>query len=259
MTGAVQSADGTPIAYERSGSGPPLVIVGGAFNDAASAQPLAWLLAGHFTVYRYDRRGRGASGDTPPYAPDREIEDLAAVIDAAGSPVRLFGHSSGAVLALETAAVLGPERVARLALYEPPYAGGRDEPDGRPDLGDRVSALVAAGRRGEAVEAFMRGGPGASDESMAAMRAAPWWGGLEALAHTVPNDIAIVGAFPPSRGALVSVPTLVMDGGLSPEWAQQAVALVVAAVPGAQSKRFEDQDHGVEPTVLAPVLKRFFS
>jgi pimeloyl-ACP methyl ester carboxylesterase len=258
MSATVRSADGTSISYERSGSGPPLVIVGGAFNDAGSAQPLAWLLAGHFTVYRYDRRGRGSSGDTAPFAPDREVEDLAALIAFAGPPVRLFGHSSGAVLALETAAVLGASQVSHLALYEPPFAVDGAGPDS-PDLAERVGDLVAAGRRGDAVEAFMRDGPGASDEALASMRAAPFWPGLEALAHTVPNDIAIVGAFPPSRGSLVSVPTLVMDGGLSPEWAQQAAALVVEAVPGAQFKRFEDQDHGVEPAVLAPVLKRFFS
>jgi pimeloyl-ACP methyl ester carboxylesterase len=256
--GTVVSADGTTIAYRRTGGGPPLVIVGGAFNDGATAAPLAELLAGSFTVYTYDRRGRGSSGDTPPHSRDREVEDLRALIAEADGSVCLFGHSSGAVLALETAAAeTARGGVAKLALYEPPYTAGRDV---EPDMLDRLRTLIDEGRRGDAVAMFLREGPQVPDAVIEQMKQAPVWAGLERLAHTVPYDMAVVGdgRVPTDLAAGVRVPVLVMDGGLSPDWAQKAVTDLADALPEASHKRFEDQDHGVEPALLAPVLKRFF-
>jgi pimeloyl-ACP methyl ester carboxylesterase len=256
--GQVQSSDGTAIAYERSGDGPALVIVGGAFADAATAAPLAAVLAPRFTVYAYDRRGRGASGDTPPYAVDREIEDLQAVIEEAGGSAFVYGHSSGAALALETAA--RGSGVAKLALYEPPYVVNGTGPRRPADLTRRLAELAAADRRGDAVELFMKEGPGVPDHLIAQMRRSPVWAGLENLAHTLHYDTTIMGdgSVPTERAAAVAAPTLVMDGGESPGWARASAEALAAALPDARHRRFEDQDHGVAHDVIGPVLKRFF-
>jgi pimeloyl-ACP methyl ester carboxylesterase len=255
--GTITSADGTTIAYRRIGDGAPLVIVGGAFNDGATAAPLAELLAGSFAVYTYDRRGRGSSGDTAPYAPEREVEDLHALIAHAGGDVRLYGHSSGGVLALRATATAAEGAVARLAVYEPPFAADRGAP---PDTFDKVETMLADGRRGDAVEEFFRAGPQLSDAALARMRQAPVWPAFERIAHTLPYDMAVVGdgRVPVELAAGVRVPVLVMDGGLSPNWQQKAVSDLADALPDASHKRFEDQDHGVASAVLAPVLKRFF-
>jgi pimeloyl-ACP methyl ester carboxylesterase len=257
-SGTITSADGTTIAFRRLGDGAPLVIVGGAFNDGATAAPLAELLAGSFAVYTYDRRGRGSSGDTAPYAPDREIEDLHVLIARAGGSVHLFGHSSGAVLALRATAASANGAVAKLALYEPPFTADRGLP---PDALDNVLAMIAEDRRGDAVAEFLRVGPQVPDAVIAQMRQTPVWAGFERIAHTLPYDMAVVGdgRVPTELAAGVRVPVLVMDGGLSPSWAQKAVTDLAGALPNASHKRFEDQDHGVAPAVLAPVLKRFFS
>ena len=275
----ITSADGTPLAVTSAGTGPAVILVGGAFNDRSTVAGLAAALAPSFTVLRYDRRGRGDSGDTPPVAGaasaagavgglgaagvvgavEREVEDLAAVIAHAGGTAHVFGHSSGAVLALEAAARGVP--VDRLVAYEPPYVvGDRSAPAA--DLPDRLGELLAAGRRDDAVALFLTESAGVPGFVVDGMRDAPEWAFLTALAPSLPYDVAL---FPPGQGlpaerlGAVRVQTLVLDGGESPAWMRAAAAAVAAAVPGAVAETLPGQDHGVlhQPEALVPVLRRF--
>jgi pimeloyl-ACP methyl ester carboxylesterase len=255
----VHSTDGTTIAYDREGDGPPLILVVGAFCDRASPRALAALLAREFTVYRYDRRGRGSSGDTAPYVVEREIEDLDAVIREAGGKAFVYGHSSGAVLALE-ASVRGLA-ITKLAVYEPPYMveGNRSRPG--PDLADRLRQLVSSGRRGEAAKLFLVEAVAVSPGVMPMIEGGPNWPDMLALAHTLSYDVTIVNptqSVPADLLAKIEVPTLGVDGGASPDWARQAVVAVAAAIPGARHLTLADQDHGVADDVIAPVLVAFF-
>ncbi len=254
----VTSADGTTIAYERSGEGPPLVMVTGAMSDRRSQRSPAALLARHFTIYLYDRRGRGGSGDTPPYAPAREVEDLGAVIGAAGGSAAVFGHSSGAVLALEAAAAGLP--ITRLAAYEPPYIveGTRPRPYG---VGERVGELISAGHRGEAITVFMVEAVQTPAGEVAKMAASGFWPELEALAHTLPYDLALCGDYrvPVGRLQKVQVTTLMLDGGDSPDWAHASVREVAGILPDSRHVTLEGQSHGATDEVLVPVLVDFFS
>jgi pimeloyl-ACP methyl ester carboxylesterase len=255
MAYTTRSADGTTIVYERTGDGPALILVGGALGNRHSAGPFVPPLAEQFSVISYDRRGRGDSGDTPPYAPACEIEDLKALIDANGGSASVYGHSSGGVLALETAAA--GAAITRLAVYEPPYL---TRPPGDDTAGTtlaKINAALAAGDRATAVETFMRSTGAPFDP---ASREQPWWPTLEAVAHTLPYDMAIVGdgKVPAERLAKINIPTLGLSGGASPEWARNSVAAVTAAIPGATSQVLEGQTHGVAPEVVAPVLISFF-
>ena len=240
---AVTSADGTRIAYDRTGSGDPLVLIGGAFSYRRypGQVKLAELLAAHFTVYSYDRRGRGDSGDTAPYAVDREIEDLAAVIEAAGGQAHVWGLSSGAMLALRSAVAGLPIR--RMAVQEPPLVvqpGDRRPPA---DLGQRVAELVKAGRRGDAVRCFMVDGMGAPSFVPRLLRLMPGaWRQLTAVAHTLPYDIQLVNGYqagrplPAGQWAAVTIPVLVMCGAgkESPAWFRHAATAVAGALPDGQ-------------------------
>jgi pimeloyl-ACP methyl ester carboxylesterase len=255
----VTSADGTPLAVESAGSGPAVILLGGAFNDRSTVAGLAGVLAPSCTVHWYDRRGRGDSGDTPPYAVEREFEDLAAVIAYAGGHAHVFGHSSGAVLALEATA--RGVAVDRLVGYEPPYVVSDREPSGV-DLLDRITALLAAGRRGDAVALFLTESAGVPAPVVESMQGSPEWAWFEAFADSLPRDVALCGprqALPAERLARIAVPTLVLDGGESPEWLRAAARAVAAAVPGARSETVEGEDHGVlrHPEALVPVLTRF--
>lgn len=251
-----RSADGTSIAFDREGDGPALVLVVGAFSDRATSETLATLLAPHFTVLRYDRRGRGSSGDTAPYAIEREIEDLEAVVAAAGGPVFVFGHSSGAALALE--AVLAGLRATRLVIYEPPYIveGTRTRPA---RLAERVSQLLAADEPSQAAELFLLEGPETPPEVVTMMKGAPLWSRFEALAYTLPYDLAVVGdqRVPAERLATIDVPTLVISGAASPQWARDAVEAVAEAVPNSEHLVLEGQTHNAADDVLTPVLTSF--
>jgi pimeloyl-ACP methyl ester carboxylesterase len=256
----VNSADGTTIAIDRSGSGPALVVVAGALTARNAFLPLAQLLAPDFTVYAYDRRGRGDSGDTPPYAVDREIEDLAAVIAAAGGRADVFGHSSGAFLALDAAGRdLG---VTRLALYEPPIIV-----DGEPmpaDLATHLSALIADGRRGDALALWMASTVRMSDEAITEARAQPWWPAVEAIVHTTPYDATITAPYmtgrplPARHWSGVTMPTLVLDGEMSPPFLRTGVDTLTRVLPNATRDTFPGQGHGAPPEMVAPVLRRFF-
>jgi pimeloyl-ACP methyl ester carboxylesterase len=252
------SKDGTTIAFDRSGEGPPVVLVCGGSVDRTSNAPLAALLAERFSVFNYDRRGRGDSGDTPPYAVEREVEDIEAVIDAAGEPAFLCGTSSGAALALEAAAIGLP--IAKLALWEPPFV-----PEGGPrppaDTAKTYTELVAAGRRGDAVEYSMSKVVGLPDEFVAQARSAPFWGAQEVLAHTLAYDATIMGDYslPTERAATVKVPTIVMAGGASFPWIGETAAALAEALPDGQTRTLEGQTHDVAPDAMASVLEEFFS
>lgn len=260
----VTSKDGTTIAFDRSGEGPAIVLVGGAFQHRAidtSTARLAERLAPNFTVYHYDRRGRGESGDTAPYAVNREIEDIDALIQDAGGSAYVFGMSSGAVLALHAAAA--GLAITKLALYEPPFIVDDSRPPVPKDYTRRLAGLLAEGRRGDAVELFMTEAVGMPAEAVAPMRGAPFWSAFESVAHTLPYEAAIMGdtlsgrPLPAGRWAAVTVPTLVVDGGASPDWARNAVEALVEVLPDAQRRTLEGQTHQVDPEVLAPGLAEF--
>jgi pimeloyl-ACP methyl ester carboxylesterase len=254
----VVSKDGTTIAFDRMGEGPALILVGGAFNDRSTGAPLAAELAKHFTAVTYDRRGRGASGDTAPYAVDREVEDLEAIIAAVGGSAFVYGISSGAALALAAAAHGLP--ITRLGLFEPPFAVD----DSRPpleDFGERYTELTSTGRRGDAVELFMTKAVGLPAEAVEQMRSSSMWPALEGMAHTLAYDAAIMGdgSLPVEQLASVTVPTLVIESTKGPTWLHNAAQAVADALPNAQHRSLEGQFHDVPPAILVPVLEEFFA
>ncbi|MEU8246878.1 alpha/beta hydrolase [Nonomuraea sp. NPDC048916] len=252
------SKDGTAIAFDRTGSGPALVYVAGALCDRATGAALAERLAPRFTVFCYDRRGRGDSGDTPPYAVEREVEDLAAVIDAAGGRAAVYGISSGAALALDSAAQ--GLAVTRLALYEPPF--NPDDEELRIEAkayAARLAEVLAEGRRAAALELFLSI-VGTPAEVIGQMRHAPMWAALETLAPTLAYDSAVMGdaatggAVPVERAATTTVPTLVMAGGASPAWMRDVARLVAGALPSGEYRVLDGQTHDVAADVLADAL-----
>jgi pimeloyl-ACP methyl ester carboxylesterase len=253
----VTSADGTTIALDRTGDGPPVVLVCGGSVDRMSNAGLAAALTDRFTVLNYDRRGRGDSGDTPPYQVQREVEDIDAVIAAAGGTAHLYGSSSGAALALEAAANGVP--VDRLALWEPPYI-----PEGVPrppaDTAKTYTELVDADRRGDAVEFFMSKVVGLPDEFVAQARSSPFWGAQEALAHTLAYDATIMADYtlPAERAAKVEVPTIAMAGGASFPWMSDTARALADVLPHGEVRILEGQTHDVSPDVMASVLTNFF-
>lgn len=259
--GKVVSQDGTTIVFDQLGEGPALILVGGAFQHRAidpKTTQLAALLAPHFTVFHYDRRGRGDSGDTKPYAVEREIEDLEALIKEAGGSSFVFGMSSGGVLALEAAA--GGLTIKKLALYEPPFnAGDTDSRQASENYTKQLTALLAADRRGDAVALAMKTF-GAPSAAVAEMRQTPIWSIFESVALTLAYDNAIMGdgSVPAERLSSVTVPTLVIDGGASPAFMHNGAQAVADVLPNAERRTLEGQMHDVAPEVLAPVLVEFF-
>lgn len=261
----VTSPDGTTIAYDRSGSGPPLILVGGAFSYRAFKQfrQLAELLNKDFTVYNYDRRGRGESSDTVPYAVEREIEDLGALIDDAGGAASVWGLSSGAVLALE-AAVKGLP-ITCLGLYEPPFIVPGDGHRPPPDYGVTITELVSSGRRSAAVSYAMKRGMGVPAAFVLAMRLMPSWKKLKALAHTLPYDAAIMEPYfhgKPLEGdrfASVTTRTIVFDGSRSPAGLRHAAGAITNALSDGKRVTLEGQSHVIDPKAIAPVLTEFMT
>ncbi|MER5428888.1 alpha/beta fold hydrolase [Streptomyces sp. NPDC002588] len=251
------SRDGTELAYGRAGQGPAVILVSGAMSTGGTVAPLGGLLAHRCTVLWYDRRGRGGSGDTAPYAVEREVEDLAALIDAAGGEASLYGISSGGALALEAAASGLPVR--RVAVYETPYAVDEEAVRGRAEYGERLADALAKGRRGDAVELFLRL-TGLAEEMIQRARQSPMWAGMEAIAPTLAYDDAVMGGgrVPRERLASVGVPVLAAAGGESPHWLREATRAVADAVPQGTYRTLEGQTHMVDPNVLAPVLAEFF-
>ncbi len=254
----VVSKDGTVITYEQAGEGLPVILVCGGSVDRSSNAPLAELLAQHFMVFNYDRRGRGDSGDTAPYAVEREVEDIEAMVKEAGGAAFLYGTSSGAALALEAAA--SGLNITKLALWEPPFIIGDSRPRPPADTASIYNQMVAEGRRGDAVEYFMAKVVGLPPEFVGFARSQPWWPSQEALAHTLAYDATIMGDYslPTERAASVKVPTLVMAGGASWDWMQNTAKTLANIIPDAQYQTLEGQEHNVNPAVMAPALKEFF-
>ena len=257
----VISNDGTEIAYDKRGTGPALILVDGAlcYRSFGPMPQLAELLAPNFTVYNYDRRGRGDSGDTQPYALEREIEDLGALIDAAGGSAFVFGTSSGAALALETAVQLGV-KIKKLAMYEPPYLSDPAASQAWKDYRKDLAEFLAEGRRGDAAALFMMS-VGTPEEQVNGMRQAPVWQIFETVAPTLAYDAAALGEdryVPVQKAAQVRVPTLVMNGTVIPFMLGTAQALA-NAIPDAKHRTLEGQPHDVNLEVLAPVLVEYFN
>ena len=259
----VHSNDGTAIALERVGDGPALVLVDGALGSRAwgSNAALASLLAPRFTVFRYDRRGRGESGDTPPYAAEREYQDLGCVVEAAGGSALVFGTSSGGNLALRTAAS-GVE-IDMLALWEPNFIASDIRAPLPGDYVEHLHELVAADRRGDAVEYFMTAAVGLPEEFVIPMWDMPMWPELEAAAHTLASDGSIVASDmagdPPTREEWggVAVATLVLDGATTP-WLSEGADALADALPNARRQTLVGQQHDVDAAALAPALIEFF-
>jgi len=246
------SKDGTEIAFDRVGHGPAVVLVVGAFNTRSTGAPLAEVLAPRFTVLSYDRRGRGASGDRFPYAVAREIEDLEAVIGAAGGSAFVVGYSSGAVLAVKAAAQRLP--IQRLALYDTP-------PPQPASHAAELAALVASGRRGDAVEYFQRSVVGIPEAVILQLRHAPFRRALEAMAPTLVYEATIMGeaALSSEEAAAVRAPTLAIAGGASPPFMHDVAETLARTLPDARAFRLEGATHDIAPSLLGPVLEAFLS
>jgi pimeloyl-ACP methyl ester carboxylesterase len=256
------SKDGTAIAFDRIGNGPSVILIDGAlcYRGMGQSGQLAELLAQHFTVFTYDRRGRGGSGDTAPYAMEREVEDIAALLSEAGGAAFVWGTSSGAVLALEAASRLSG--IKRLALYEAPFIVDDSRSTTEGDW-VRIGEAVSADRRSDAVKLFLKA-VGVPAFFIVLMPLMPMWSKLKTIAHTLPYDGAIVRdnqrgkALPAKRWASVTVPTLVMDGGKSPLWMRRANQSLAASLPNAQYRTLEGQTHMLKPKAHAPMLVEFF-
>jgi pimeloyl-ACP methyl ester carboxylesterase len=266
--GNVISSDGTSIAFDTTGQGAPIILVDGAMCSRAFGPmtPLAALLASDFTVFTYDRRGRGESGDTAPYTPEREVEDIAALIKAAGGSAFVYGTSSGAVVALTAAAHnIG---ITKLALYEPPFVLDDTRPSVPADYMTQLTNLLSAGQRSDMVELFMTKGVGIPAEYVAGMKQQPFWSSMEGVAHTLIYDGTYMTtsqqghALPAdmvARMASIKIPTLVMNGGASPSWLHNAAQTTANNIPNAQYRILEGQTHEVAGEAIAPVLKEWFS
>lgn len=248
----VTSSDGTAIAFDRIGSGPAVVLVDAAncYRANGPMGALAEALASDFTVYTYDRRGRGESADTLPFAVEREVDDLGAIIEAAGEPAFVHGFSSGAVLALHAARTLP---IRKLTLLEPPLEGKPDESD----LADELAELIAAGRRGDAFEHFNRS-IGVPEEYLVGMRESPHWPAFEALAHTLIYDIAIVDAMSYEQLAEINTPALVLDSTGSDEQLRGWAVGVANALPNGEHRTLPGEWHGVAAEELAATMREFF-
>ncbi|HEU5098996.1 MAG TPA: alpha/beta fold hydrolase [Roseiflexaceae bacterium] len=253
------------IAFDRAGTGPALILVGGMFEqramDSETTQLAALpLLAQHFTVFHYDRRGRGGSADTQPYAVEREIEDIEALIDEAGGEAFLYGISSGAALALEAALRLG-SKVKKLAMYEPPYNDDETARLGWKRFRQELDQLLAAGRHGDAVGLFIGLVGGATSEQIAELRQYPMWPLWEGVAPTIAYDDAVVGddaSVPIARAARLAMPALIIDGEASYPFMHVSATTLAKAIPRAQHRTLEGQTHEVAAQAIGPVLVDFF-
>jgi pimeloyl-ACP methyl ester carboxylesterase len=251
------SSDGTVLAYDRSGDGPPLVLVQGAFNDRQTTAPLARALP-DFTVLNLDRRGRGESGDTAPYAVEREIDDLATIIEAAGGRAAVFGYSSGANLVVRAASAGLP--ISALVLYEPAYNAHDGDAMLPDDLPAQLTELVDAGDRGGAVERYQSVAVGLPDPVIDQLRHAPFRASMEAIAHTLAYDAAVVGNRSlPSDLDAVRVPTLVVRGEESPPFLRDSAEAVADALPDAELVTLAGQGHDIDPDATAAAIREFLA
>jgi pimeloyl-ACP methyl ester carboxylesterase len=260
--GTTFSKDGTKIVYDKTGQGPALIIVAGAFQDRMAMGVYAEPLSRHFTVYNYDRRGRGESGDTQPYAVEREIEDLDSLIQQAGGSAFVFGGSSGGVLTLDAAA--HGLNITKLAIYEPPFVIDDTRDPVPEDIVGQLKDMIAAGRRGDAAEIFMTRGSLMPADMVSGMRTQPFWPNVEAVAHTLVYDATIMGGtmqgtpLPVDRWAAITIPVLVIYGRAGPAWSGNAAEALIKLLPNAGRQALERQFHDLTPDVLTPVLEKFF-
>lgn len=257
----ITSDDGTSIAYEQTGSGPALVLVDGAmcYRAAGPMRPVAAALQDHFTVFTYDRRGRGESTDTLPFAVGREVEDLRAVIGVAGGEAAVYAMSSGGALALAAAGTPG-SGITALVLYETPFLAAVGDEIAIKEYTEALNELLEAGRRGDAVELFMTY-VGVPAQAIAGMRAQPSWAVFEAIAPTLAYDDAALagGAVPRDLTSGLTIPTLVLTGSASPGRLQRAAELTADVIPTAELRVLDGQTHDVAPDALAPVLIDFLA
>jgi pimeloyl-ACP methyl ester carboxylesterase len=258
----VISKDGTQIAYDKTGQGPALIIVAGAFQGRLAMAAFAEPLSKHFTVYNYDRRGRGDSGDTQPYTIEREIEDINVLIQEAGGSAFVFGGSSGGVLTLDAAA--RGSNITKLAVYEPPFVVDDSRDPVPENIVGQLKDMVASGRRGDAAELFMTKGSLMPADMVTGMRTQPFWTEVEAVAHTLVYDAMIMDGtmqgrpLPVDRWATVTIPTLVIYGGAGPAWSRNAAESLIKLLPQAEPQVLEGQFHTLTPEALTPVLEKFF-
>ncbi|MFT3765964.1 MAG: alpha/beta fold hydrolase [Minicystis sp.] len=245
------------IAFDRLGEGPPVILVLGAFNTRAAGAPLAAALSAQHTVINYDRRGRGESGDSAPYAVEREIEDLDTLIQRAGGAAAVLGFSSGAALALAAAAHGLP--ITKLALFDLPLRV--DRPENPVDHAAALDALVRAGRRGDAVEYFQLRMVGLPEPLVTQLRHAPFRPALEAMAHTLVYEATILGDghLKLDQARAVRAPTLALAAGAAQPFMRETAEALARAVPDGRALVLEGATHDLVPEVLAPPLLRFFS
>lgn len=263
----VTSKDGTRIAYDKTGTGPAVILVDGAMSYRRAFDPtlaqLAELLGALFTVYNYDRRGRGDSGDTQPFAKEREMEDLQALLEEAGGESMVCAFSSGSAVALDTAAKT--PGINKLAVYEAPFIVDDGRPGVPHDYVAHLNKLIADGKRDEAVEYFLIEAVGIPADYIGGMKQdAALWDKMTAIAHTIAYDGAFVAdlmqgkPLPPGRWATVAVPVLVADGSASDAWMHNGADALAMILPDAARRTLEGQSHMVAPEALAPVLIEFF-
>lgn len=262
----VTSKDGTRIAFDKVGSGPTVILVNGAIAyrafDPSMAQ-MAGLLGKHFNVYNYDRRGRGESSDTQPFAKEREIEDLQALVEVAGGKAMVFGISSGSVLSLDAAAIT--PRITKVMVYEPSLIVDDSRQPVPADYQEHLTRLAVEGKRDEAVEYFLTQAVGIPVEYLSGMKQdQAAWSGMTGVAHTIAYDAAFVGnvmqgkPLPADRWVKVTMPVLVADGGASDAWLHHAADALAKVLPHASRQTLEGQTHMVDPNVLAPAIIAFF-
>lgn len=266
--GSVRSKDGTAIAYEKTGKGPVVILVAAALADRGGTKRFAKLLSDHYTVINYDRRGRGKSGDTQPYAVEREVEDVDALIGKPGEPVFLFGSSSGSVLALEAATRLGT-KVKGLFLYEPPFIVDSSRPPMPDNLSNQIQGLVATDQRNDAVKLFFTKGMGIPPFGVTLMRfLMPGWSNMTGMAHTLPYDLAILEGtqsgkpLPKERWASNATATLVMVGSRSEVFFHSGAKELAGILPHAEYRSLEGGNHGsvlLGPKALAGAVEKFFA
>ncbi len=261
LMSSVISKDGTKIAFEHSGTGPALILIDGALcsRGFGPSPKLVPLLAKKFTVYAFDRRGRGQSSNTTPYSPAREVEDIAALIQIAGGKASLLGLSSGGALALEVAASGLP--VEKVVAYEPPYVDDSGLRGGS-EHEQHLQRLLADGDRGGAVKYFMRDMVGAPAAMVVLLRLMPWiWRKLEAVAHTLPYDAAVMTTFriPRKRFASIRVPALILNGGKTDARLREAALAVADSIPLGRHGELAGQTHNVKPDVLTPAVIEFLA
>ena len=254
---SVISKDGTKITYDKRGNGPVIILTLGALNKRGSGKKLAEQLTDHFTVVSYDRRGRGDSTDTVPYSTEKEVEDLAALIDALGGSAYLYGHSSGAVLALLAAKELG-EKVGGIALYELPYNADPDAQKVAKEYQKNLKQLLADGKHGDAVASFMRQ-YGVTEKQIAAMQRMPLWKGLTEMAHTLVYDtVDLMEQYPKIDAQSITASALIMYGTASPAFMAETAKELSHTLPNATLRALGGQTHDVKADILAPCLITFF-